>query len=109
MKFILRTFSKRHTTQKVIDFCTENVPKINHTFILSLTATAMHILKTAIYSKLTNIDLKAMFIGLAMDVCMVVGTYVAKYFIKKLNKNKFQKYVAVLLWIVDMYMLIMET
>ncbi len=70
------------------------------------TATAMHILKTVIYSKLTNIDMKAMFIGLAMGACMVAGTYAAKNFIKKMDKNKFQKYVAVLLCIVGMYMLI---
>ena len=73
------------------------------------TATAMHILKTVIYSKLTNIDMKAMFIGLSMGVCMVAGTYVAKHFIKKMDKNKFQKYVAVLLCVVGIYMLIMGT
>ena len=49
------------------------------------TATAMHILKTIIYSKLTNMNYRALLIGLAMGPCMVAGTYVAKNFIKKME------------------------
>ena len=70
------------------------------------TATLMHVLKTVIYSKLTNLDLTALLIGLAMGLAMVAGTYVAKHFIKKMEKNKFQKYVAVLLCMVGVYMLV---
>ena len=70
------------------------------------TATAMHILKTIIYSKLTNMNYRALLIGLVMGLCMVIGTYVAKHFIKKMEKEKFQKYVAVLLCIVGIYMVV---
>ena len=45
-------------------------------------------------------------IGISMGVCMFVGTYVAKHFIKKVEKGKFQKYVSVLLIIVGLYMLV---
>jgi uncharacterized membrane protein YfcA len=68
------------------------------------TATAMHILKTFVYSKLTHMDSTALWVGLAMGACMVAGTYAAKHFIKNIEKKKFQKYVAVLLCIVGAYM-----
>ena len=70
------------------------------------TATAMHILKIIVYSKLTNINYQALMIGLAMGICMVIGTYVAKHFIKKMEKGKFQNYVAVLLCVVGLYMVV---
>ena len=68
------------------------------------TATAMHLLKTAIYSKLTSLSLHALVLGFGMGVCMIAGTYCAKHFIKNMEKGKFQKYVAVLLCIVGAYM-----
>ena len=73
------------------------------------TATAMHILKIIVYSKLTDVNLKSALIGISMGVCMFVGTYVAKHFIKKVEKGKFQKYVSVLLIIVGLYMLVFGT
>lgn len=70
------------------------------------TATFMHILKTIIYSKLTNLDRSALLIGVGMGVSMIVGTYLAKHYIKNMPKGKFQKYVAVLLCVVGGYMAI---
>jgi uncharacterized membrane protein YfcA len=70
------------------------------------TATAMHIVKTIIYSKLTDINIYTLLIGLAMGAFMFVGTYVAKHFIENMEKGKFQKYVAILLGIVGLYMMI---
>lgn len=69
------------------------------------TATAMHILKTIIYSKLTGMDLNACLIGLSMGVCMIIGTYAAKHFIRNIEKGKFRKYVSILLTVVGIYML----
>ena len=68
------------------------------------TATAMHLLKTVIYSKLTSLSLHALVLGFGRGVCMIAGTYCAKHFIKNMEKGKFQKYVAVLLCIVGAYM-----
>lgn len=68
------------------------------------TATAMHIVKTIVYSKLTTMDTSALFIGLAMGGFMFVGTYAAKHFIKNMQKDRFQKYVAALLCMVGVYM-----
>ena len=71
------------------------------------TATAMHLLKTVIYSKLTSLSLHALVLGFGMGVCMIAGTYCAKHFIKNMEKGKFQKYVAVLLCIVGAYMAVL--
>lgn len=68
------------------------------------TATAMHLLKIVIYSKLTNLSVRSLILGLGMGICMIAGTYSAKYFIKNIEKGKFQTYVAVLLCIVGIYM-----
>ena len=68
------------------------------------TACAMHILKTVIYSKLTGLNPTALLTGLATGACMIVGTYTARHFIKNMEKNKFQKYVAALLFAVGIYM-----
>lgn len=70
------------------------------------TATAMHILKTVIYSNLTAMDFYSTLIGLAMGVFMIAGTYAAKHFIKRMEKGRFQKYVAALLLIVGLYMIV---
>jgi len=66
----------------------------------------MHILKTVIYSKLASLTLETLAIGLVMGVAMVGGTLVANRFINNMDKDKFQKYVAILLCIVGGYMLI---
>lgn len=68
------------------------------------TATAMHLLKTVIYSKLTSLSSYALLLGLSMGLCMIAGTYCARHFIKNMEKGKFQIYVAMLLCVVGVYM-----
>lgn len=68
------------------------------------TATAMHMVKTIVYSKLTGMDTAAFVTGLAMGGCMFAGTYAAKHLIKNMQKARFQKNVAVLLLLVGVYM-----
>ena len=70
------------------------------------TATAMHILKTIIYSKMTNITWHTLALGAAMGVAMVLGTFFANRIIRTMDKNRFQNYVSVLLCIVGFYMMI---
>ncbi len=70
------------------------------------TATVMHILKTVVYSKLTDMTVKMLLIGIAMGIAMLAGTFIAHRFIKKMDKNKFQKYVAILLCAVGVYMVV---
>lgn len=87
-------------------FLTLGLPPVAYIASEATTATAMHILKTVIYSKLIGLDLSALLTGLAMGAAMIAGTFVANRIIKKIGKGKFQIYVAVLLCIVGAYMLI---
>lgn len=88
-------------------FLTLGLPPVAYIASEAATATAMHILKTAIYSKLVGLDTAALLTGLAMGAAIVVGTFAANRIIMKMEKAKFQKYVAVLLCAVGAYMLIL--
>jgi uncharacterized protein len=88
-------------------FLTLGLPPVSYIASEATTATAMHILKTIIYSKFVNIDFTAILTGLIMGIAMIGGTFVANRIIKNMEKEKFQKYVAVLLCVVGFYMLIM--
>lgn len=87
-------------------FLSLGLPPVAYIASEAATATAMHILKTVIYSKLASLDPQSLLIGLLMGASMMIGTLAANRFIKKMDKNKFQKYVAVLLCVVGLYMLI---
>ena len=87
-------------------FMTLGLPPVAYVASEAATASAMHILKTVIYSKLVGLDATALFTGLAMGGAMVAGTFVANRFIRGMEKGKFRKYVAVLLVVVGAYMLI---
>ncbi|WP_444641039.1 sulfite exporter TauE/SafE family protein [Caproiciproducens sp. R1] len=87
-------------------FLTLGLPPVAYIASEATTATAMHILKTVIYSKLVGLDLLALLTGLAMGAAMIAGTFAANRIIKKIEKGKFQIYVAALLCVVGIYMLI---
>ena len=54
------------------------------------TATAMHLLKTVVYSKLTSLSSHAVLLGFGMGLCMIAGTYCAKHFVKKWKGGSFK-------------------
>lgn len=87
-------------------FLSLGLPPVAYVASEATTATAMHILKTVIYNKLIDLDATAIFTGLLMGLAMIAGTFFANRIIKKMEKDKFQKYVAILLCIVGLYMLI---
>ena len=70
------------------------------------TAVAMHALKTVVYSKLASLTIETLLLGLSMGAAMVAGTFAANRFIRRMEKGKFQTFVAVLLCVVGLYMLI---
>jgi len=88
-------------------FLSLDLPPVAYIASEAATATAMHILKTIIYSRLTNMAAATLLTGIAMGIAMLGGTVVANRFIKKLDRNKFQTYVAMLLCIVGVSMVIM--
>lgn len=87
-------------------FLTLGLPPVAYIASEAATSTAMHILKTVIYSNLVGLDTAALLTGLAMGAAMVTGTFAANRIINKMEKAKFKKYVAVLLCVVGTYMLI---
>lgn len=87
-------------------FLSLGLPPVAYIATEATTATAMHLLKTVIYSKLTSLDTTSAFIGLFMGVAMITGTFCANRMIKNVEKGAFQKYVSVLLCVVGIYMLI---
>lgn len=87
-------------------FLSLNLSPVAYIASEAVTATAMHILKTIIYSKMSDMTWSTFVIGMIMGIAMIAGTFVAKNFIRKIDKNKFQKYVAVLLCAVGLYMVI---
>lgn len=68
------------------------------------TATAMHILKTIIYSKLAGLTSSIIGLGLLMGAAMAVGTFCAKHLIRNMEKSRFHTFTAILLCIVGAYM-----
>ena len=87
-------------------FLSLDLPPVAYIASEAATATAMHILKLAVYSKLAAVDRQTLLIGLAMGGCMVLGTYAARHFIRNMEKGRFRRYVAVLLCAVGIYMLL---
>jgi len=86
-------------------FLTLGLPPVAYIASEAATATAMHILKTVIYSKFVGMNIIALWTGLIMGISMVAGTFVANRFIRHLEKGQFQTYVALLLGAVGLYML----
>jgi uncharacterized membrane protein YfcA len=74
----------------------------------AVTAAVMHITKTIIYQKYLGIGLYALGTGLFMGVAMIAGTWVGKKLIDKMPKEKFVKFVGILLTIIGLQMLIFE-
>ena len=87
-------------------FLSLGLPPVAYIASEATTASAMHILKTIIYSNLINLDFISLSTGLLMGFAMIGGSFSANRLIKKMEKAKFQKYIGVLLCIVGLYMLI---
>ncbi|MEW5920537.1 MAG: TSUP family transporter [Bacillota bacterium] len=73
-------------------FLTLGLPPVAYIASEATTATAMYILKTAIYSKLVGLDSSTFLTGHAMGAAMIAGTFAANRIIKKMEKlNKWKK------------------
>ncbi|MCR4400381.1 MAG: sulfite exporter TauE/SafE family protein [Syntrophomonadaceae bacterium] len=87
-------------------FLSLGLPPVAYIASEAATATAMHVLKTIVYSRLASLSPATLATGLVMGGAMVGGTVVANRFIRNMDKGRFQKYVAVLLCVVGAYMLV---
>lgn len=85
-------------------FLSLNLNPIAYIASEAVTATAMHIVKTIVYQKYIGIGIKEVSIGLFMGTAMILGTWSGKKLIENMPKEKFVKFVGVLLCIVGLQM-----
>lgn len=78
-------------------FLSLNLSPISYVASEAVTAVAMHVTKTLVYQKYLGIGLEALEIGLFIGVAMIMGTWAGKKFIEKLPKERFIKFVTLLL------------
>lgn len=87
-------------------FLSLGLPPVAYIASEAATATAMHILKTAVYSNMATMTFESLLAGVAVGVAMIAGTFTANRIIKRMEARRFQKYVAVLLCVAGLYMMI---
>lgn len=86
-------------------FLSLNLPPVSYIASEAVTAVAMHISKTIVYQRYLGIELHEFAIGLFMGAAMILGTWVGKKAIEKMPKEKFIKFVGLLLILVGIQML----
>ena len=87
-------------------FLSLNLTPVAYIASEAVTAITMHISKTIVYQKFLGMGLYELGIGLFMGIAMVAGTWVGKKVIEKMPKEKFVKFVGVLLFVIGLQMLI---
>lgn len=87
-------------------FLSLNLSPMGYIASEAVTATVMHIVKTAIYQKYIDIGLLEIGVAGAMGIFMVLGTFSGKYIIEKMDKEKFTTFVTVLLAAIGAIMII---
>ncbi|SET11838.1 sulfite exporter TauE/SafE family protein [Anaerobranca gottschalkii] len=87
-------------------FLSLNLPPVSYIASEAVTAVAMHVSKTVVYQRYLGIGIYALGIGLFMGVAMITGTWVGKKVIEKMPKDKFVKFVSILLLLIGLQMLI---
>ena len=87
-------------------FLSLNLNPIAYISSEAVTATAMHVVKTFVYQKYIGIGIREVVIGLFMGLAMIFGTYLGKKFIENMPKDKFVKFVGVLLFIIGFQMIV---
>jgi uncharacterized protein len=64
----------------------------------------MHGVKTVIYQQCISLDREFWFLATPMGLAIILGTWSAKRVIERLPWEKFQRYIAVLLVVIAVYM-----
>ncbi|MBA4385770.1 MAG: sulfite exporter TauE/SafE family protein, partial [Anaerolinea sp.] len=87
-------------------FLTLGLPPVAYIASEATTALVMHGVKTVVYQSTLNIDPKIWLLAGLMGLAMILGTWVSKKIIEKLEPKKFQLFVSVLLILMAAYMII---
>jgi hypothetical protein len=87
-------------------FLSLNLPPISYIASEAMTAIAMHVTKTFIYQRYLGIGLQMLLTGLFIGISMILGTWIGMKFIRKIPKEKFNKFVGLLLCIIGLQMML---
>lgn len=87
-------------------FLSLGLPPVAYLASEATTATAMHLLKTVVYSKMAHMTPQAFITGCAMGAAMVCGTFAANRVVRQMDKGRFERYTAALLCAVGGWMLV---
>lgn len=87
-------------------FLSLGLPPVAYIASEATTALAMHGLKLAVYQQFIALDRDFWLLALLMGIAMIAGTWSAKRVIERMPREKFQRFVAILLVIVAVYMVV---
>ncbi len=87
-------------------FLSLGLPPVAYIASEATTALAMHGLKTIVYQQYISLDRDFWLLAALLGVAMVLGTWSAKRVIEGMPREKFQRFVAVLLVVIAAYMVI---
>lgn len=87
-------------------FLSLGLPPVAYVASEATTALAMHGLKTLVYQQYIALDRAFWFLAAAMGVAMVLGTWSARRVIEHIPRDKFRRFVTVLLVLLAAYMLV---
>ena len=87
-------------------FLTLGLPPVAYIASEATTALVMHGVKTVVYQSTLTIDPKVWLLAALMGLSMILGTWVSKRVIERLDPKKFQLFVSVLLILMAAYMII---
>lgn len=87
-------------------FLSLGLPPIAYIASEGITALAMHGVKLAVYQKYITLSPDLWILAATMGLVVIVGTWSAKQVIQHISQNAFERYVAILLVIIALYMII---
>jgi uncharacterized protein len=87
-------------------FLSLGLPPAGYISSEAITALIMHGVKTLVYRHFIIMDHQFWFLAALMGVAMILGTWLAKRFIERMPQKTFQRFVAILLAVIAVYMVI---
>lgn len=87
-------------------FLSLGLPPVAYIASETTTALAMHGVKTVVYQRYITLDREFWLLAMLMGVAMILGTWSAKRVIEHIPQEMFQRFVAILLVAISVYMVI---
>ncbi len=87
-------------------FLSLGLPPVAYIASEAVTALTIHGVKTVVYQHYIALDREFGFLAVLMGSAMILGTWSAKQVIERMSREKFQRYVALLLVVIAAYMVI---